>query len=62
MSDTTLSAVEARLERHGVRLPPAPEPAANYVEVVVTGIWRSYPGTSAETRTAAGRREGWEPT
>ena len=37
MSDTTLSAVEARLERHGVRLPPAPEPAANYVEVVVTG-------------------------
>ena len=37
MNDPTPSAVEARLERHGVRLPPAPEPAANYVEVVVTG-------------------------
>ena len=31
------AAVEARLARHGVRLPPAPQPAANYVEVVVTG-------------------------
>ncbi len=37
MSDATLSAIEARLERYGARLPPAPQPAANYVEVVVTG-------------------------
>ena len=37
MSDATPSAIEARLERHGARLPPAPQPAANYVEVVVAG-------------------------
>ena len=58
MSDTTLSAVEARLERHGVRLPPAPEPAANYVEVVVTGnlaFVSGHLGRNADGGRAAGR-------
>lgn len=58
MSNAIPAAVEARLARHGVRLPPAPQPAANYVEVVVTGnlaFVSGHLGRDADGATVPGR-------